>query len=834
MDFETRMRKIIKDLVSPVIDRAQEDRQQILELKSDKNKLQEKVTTLENSIFKSRETNTIFDDFDQKFVEFEVSCQKQIEKIRTQMVSNFNTIQDKIFETNNRISTNEILKQQFEVYQEKQAKIDEQMTKYKNEINEQFGRLQHDYNTNYFDAQNVIKYLTNKVTALYPDMDQLRHEVKQSLDSQRNIENKFDDMNKQLIHFDHKKISLEAYKQDQNRIQDTINTLQQDADDTRNLSKSLENWIEKYQPLKIHHMIIEALGECLNRKGRIKLSEYDFKVSEILRQKILADHGNPKLKEKIIDLITKYETETPSGQQSMIDMQSNLGAGLMKKVMTSALQSKFASNNASAMRKIKDNGLDDEDSENIEDLKYQILREVQVIFDDNIRQLKFDLSKQSEKRDNDQKAFFDKNQEKVNEVSILLNELKEEQDRQNTRILHNQNEMVQYNRSLINSIRKVKLEQVNINEDLISFGSIIQTIKETAQNLINYLESQASVINDHFKQDNSSIFLTSQKNQQVHSQTQNSQVDKESLNKAQESLKLCGILTYKRQVKGGLSNRQFAQSTDTAIKNSQTMQSSRRVNHHKKSSISEIHQLYQNDQQNSSRYQSEVKKAYNEKQNYNQISQASQATILFDISEHKSTRDAANRQSHYSRDASIIEAGELDMKDFNQSTMNIDSQEYTTQTIVDNHKNTSKMLELSLGGLNSLKINENIINGTYNMGIFGKKAAALHNIKINNINARNINRQALNTGRVVVNRNQDSIDLVNTSNNEAKISAIFNNKKQESHRTKVINNGDMLIQEAQSLFGINQDSPQRNKRNHNAQSSIFPDILQSQEKSSYL
>lgn len=56
-------------------------------------------------------------------------------------------------------------------------------------------------------------------------------------------------------------------------------------------------------------MIVETLKECLNRKGRIKLIDYDQKISEILRQKILDDQGNPQLKEKIIDLITKYENE---------------------------------------------------------------------------------------------------------------------------------------------------------------------------------------------------------------------------------------------------------------------------------------------------------------------------------------------------------------------------------------------------------------------------------------------------------------------------------------------------------------------------------------------
>jgi hypothetical protein len=65
-------------------------------------------------------------------------------------------------------------------------------------------------------------------------------------------------------------------------------------------------------------MIVEALKECLNRKGRFKLNDYDIRVSEILRQKILEDHGNPKLKEKIIDLITKYENESSSASQSNI------------------------------------------------------------------------------------------------------------------------------------------------------------------------------------------------------------------------------------------------------------------------------------------------------------------------------------------------------------------------------------------------------------------------------------------------------------------------------------------------------------------------------------
>jgi len=41
--------------------------------------------------------------------------------------------------------------------------------------------------------------------------------------------------------------------------------------------------MEKYQPLKIQHQITDTLKECLNRKGKMKLVEYDRTVCENLR-----------------------------------------------------------------------------------------------------------------------------------------------------------------------------------------------------------------------------------------------------------------------------------------------------------------------------------------------------------------------------------------------------------------------------------------------------------------------------------------------------------------------------------------------------------------------
>ena len=47
-------------------------------------------------------------------------------------------------------------------------------------------------------------------------------------------------------------------------------------DDLRDSQKSMQNWVEKYEPLKVQHQITDTLSTCINRKARIKLAEYDL------------------------------------------------------------------------------------------------------------------------------------------------------------------------------------------------------------------------------------------------------------------------------------------------------------------------------------------------------------------------------------------------------------------------------------------------------------------------------------------------------------------------------------------------------------------------------
>ena len=61
----------------------------------------------------------------------------------------------------------------------------------------------------------------------------------------------------------------------------------------------------------------------MNRKARAKLMEYDMKMCEFMRQDILSDYGDPTLKEKILDIISKIEKDMPA-----IDFANNQVAGV--------------------------------------------------------------------------------------------------------------------------------------------------------------------------------------------------------------------------------------------------------------------------------------------------------------------------------------------------------------------------------------------------------------------------------------------------------------------------------------------------------------------------
>lgn len=73
--------------------------------------LKDKVDKLEKSVFADKENNTIFAEFDDRFLAFQVNLYGQMDTLKTDLNGHVKMLEEKIFDTNNRISQNEVLKE---------------------------------------------------------------------------------------------------------------------------------------------------------------------------------------------------------------------------------------------------------------------------------------------------------------------------------------------------------------------------------------------------------------------------------------------------------------------------------------------------------------------------------------------------------------------------------------------------------------------------------------------------------------------------------------------------------------------------------------------------
>jgi len=80
--------------------------------------------------------------------------------------------------------------------------------------------------------------------------------------------------------------------------------------DLSNTQMSLENWVDKYIPIRVIHMITETVGAVLPDKQKNHLLNMAEEVGKGFRKDILHDQGHSKLKQRALELITSLRQET--------------------------------------------------------------------------------------------------------------------------------------------------------------------------------------------------------------------------------------------------------------------------------------------------------------------------------------------------------------------------------------------------------------------------------------------------------------------------------------------------------------------------------------------
>jgi len=174
----------------------------------------------------------------------------------------------------------------------------------------QFAQTKQQFNHDFKDLLDQLSAATASLTLTSTKVGTLEG-VCSNLQVQLEKEDaRFGLLQKTIIGMQSSKVDSEAYKRDQKEAQEVSNGIQVKLTEVLDGQRALENWLEKYEPLKVQHLITDTLAACLNRKSKQKLGEYDLRQCEKLRQAILDDFGNPSFKERVLDMIAKLERDS--------------------------------------------------------------------------------------------------------------------------------------------------------------------------------------------------------------------------------------------------------------------------------------------------------------------------------------------------------------------------------------------------------------------------------------------------------------------------------------------------------------------------------------------
>lgn len=149
------------------------------------------------------------------------------------------------------------------------------------------------------------------------------------------IKNDMDKVNSSCIQLQRGKTDFEQFELFKNASEARMLYLENNFDKTNDKTKSLENWIDIYMPLRLQHQITETIKDCLPRKGKYMLGVVDNLMCDQLRERVFKDVGNPQLVDRIKEVIDKLHVDadilTKENQELIAETEHNFtkweGAG---------------------------------------------------------------------------------------------------------------------------------------------------------------------------------------------------------------------------------------------------------------------------------------------------------------------------------------------------------------------------------------------------------------------------------------------------------------------------------------------------------------------------
>lgn len=261
--------------------------------------LSEKWKSLSSLFTNLKNKSTIFEDINTSITKLEVNLQS----VQEQLDQDFSTLSNKIEFTRDQIrmskDDNAAVEKKIDQTRGEIGQIHENLMRIKDDIINQVSSIDESIRndlTNIRINLNSLneKHQTNNMRILnHAEQIDINHRL--SEDSKAEID-KLIIETKELKHVKQEK---SIYEKEMQRCKSEIQKCLYSIQDLHRSLQATDNYLEKYQPIKLQNFITETISNVIeNKKVLGRLLKYDIELYKILHQRIIDDEGVPTLDKK--------------------------------------------------------------------------------------------------------------------------------------------------------------------------------------------------------------------------------------------------------------------------------------------------------------------------------------------------------------------------------------------------------------------------------------------------------------------------------------------------------------------------------------------------------
>eukprot|EP00347_Sterkiella_histriomuscorum_P004867 403358786 len=317
-DIQTKSRALISEILQPTIQKLHSQKDEQQQQSKIISTLQNQVKELEYAVFKKNQRLNVFEEIDTKISENERSRAENeaqiwqsidgIEKQREEWLFEVENVKKRVkgLEEHKDLIYGELRRIQDNSEQTKEdfiMKLKENYTALLQSIEEQKKKLNtQEMNLNLTTSKTMSN--TNYIKELQSRSDQFATNIQKC--------------QKELTLLYELKQDKSIMEEIKDRMWAEIHKMQKELDEKTNQFNTVENFVEKYIPIRIQSQISETLACILNRAQLNKLENFEMEKFQQLNMVILEDDGSADLKQIMRELLKEVIREQEEEKNQLL------------------------------------------------------------------------------------------------------------------------------------------------------------------------------------------------------------------------------------------------------------------------------------------------------------------------------------------------------------------------------------------------------------------------------------------------------------------------------------------------------------------------------------